>query len=155
MELVFEIRRCAQTTDDGSGSFQFRVTVEGINDPLDGFIKVSAIKITTESMDFKHGMDRMVRHADGRSKVEPVTLERVYSGLDEFSAWRTEVENGNIDRRTVGIEFLRNDGVTVVRKYTLLNAWPSDWELPDMDAGSSNTSVEKITLQVERVIQEA
>lgn len=142
-------------TNNYMGSFQFRVTVEGINDPLDGFIKVSGVKITTETMDFKHGMDRMVRHAPGRTKVENVTLERVYSGLDEFAKWRTDIENGTIDRRTVAIEFLRNDGVTVVRKYTLLNAYPCGWTLPDMDAGGSNTAVEKIELAVERVIQEA
>ncbi|MBK9649017.1 MAG: phage tail protein [Deltaproteobacteria bacterium] len=39
-------------------------------------------------------------------------------------------------------------------KYTLIAAYPSKWELPELDAGGSNTAVEKITLSVENVIQE-
>lgn len=141
-------------TNNYIGSFQFRVTVEGINDPLDGFIKVSPIVSTTENIEFKHGLDRSVRKAPGRTTFEDITLERVYSGLDEFALWRESIVNGNVDRRTVSIEFLRNDA-SVVRKYSMYNAYPSKWELPEMDAGGSNTAVEKITLSVEKVIQEA
>lgn len=141
-------------TNNYIGSFQFRVTIEGINDPLDGFVKVSALTSTTENITFKHGLDRSVRVAPGRTKVEDITLERVYSGLDEFSAWRESIVNGSIDRRTVSIEFLRNDG-SVVRKYSLYNAYPSKWTLPAMDAGGSNAAMEVITLSAERVVQEA
>lgn len=141
-------------TNNYIGSFQFRVTIEGINDPLDGFIKVSALTSTTENIQFKHGLDRSVRKAPGRTNFEDITLERVYSGLDEFAQWRENIVNGNIDRRTVSIEFLRNDG-TMVRKYSLYNAYPCKWVLPAMDAGGSNTAVEQITLSAERVVQEA
>ena len=141
-------------TNNYIGSFQFRVTVEGINDPLDGFIKCSAIVSTTENIQFKHGLDRSVRKAPGRTTFEDITLERTYSGLDEFAAWREQIVNGDIDRRTVSIEFLRNDG-SVVRKYSLYSAYPSKWELPEMDAGASNAATEKITLSVERIVQEA
>ena len=43
-------------TNNYIGSFQFRVTIEGINDPLDGFVKVSALTSTTENISFKHGL---------------------------------------------------------------------------------------------------
>jgi phage tail-like protein len=144
----------ANPTNVYIGSFQFRVTVEGINDPLDGFIKVSSIVSTTENIEFKHGLDANVRKAPGRTTFEDITLERVYSGLDEFAAWRESIVNGTIDRRTVSIEYLRNDG-TLVRKYSLYNAYPNKWELPEMDAGGSNTAVERVTLSVEKVVQEA
>jgi phage tail-like protein len=144
----------ANPTNNYIGSFQFRVTVEGINDPLDGFVKVSSIVSTTENIEFKHGLDANVRKAPGRTTFEDITLERVYSGLDEFATWREAIVNGTIDRRTVSVEYLRNDG-TMVRKYSLYNAYPSKWELPEMDAGGSNTAVERITLSVEKVVQEA
>lgn len=139
-------------TNNYIGSFHFRVTVEGINDPIDGFLKVGAITTTTENVDFKHGMDMSVRKAPGRTTYEDVVLERVYSGLDEFYAWRQGIEAGNIDRRTVSIEFLRPDHSTM-RRYVLLNAYPSKWELPAMDASGSQTAVEKITMAVEKVLQ--
>ena len=144
----------ANPTNKYIGSFQFRVTVQGINDPLDGFVKVSPIVSSTENLEFKHGLDRSVRKAPGRTSFDDITLERVYSGLDEFSQWRERIVNGELDRRTVAIEYLRNSG-EVVRKYSLYSAYPSKWELPEMDAGSSNAAVEKITLSVERVIQES
>jgi phage tail-like protein len=139
-------------TNNYIGSFHFRVTVEGINDPLDGFMKVSSITSTTENVDFKHGLDSSVRKAPGRTTFDAITLERVYSGLDEFYAWRQAIEAGNIDRRTVSIEFLRSDHSTM-RRYVLLNAYPSKWELPAMDASGSQAAVEKITMESEKVIQ--
>jgi len=140
-------------TNNYIGAFQFRVTIEGINDPLDGFTKVSSIVSSTENIDFKHGLDRSVRKSPGRTSFEDITLERVYSGLDEFSGWRERIVNGEIDRRTVSIEFMRNNA-EVVRKYSLYNAYPSKWELPEMDAGASNAATEKITLSVEKVVQD-
>lgn len=139
-------------TNSYLGSHNFRVTVAGINEPLDGFQKVSEITCTIEPMTFRHGLDKAVRKAPGRTNFEDITLERVYSGLDEFYMWHREVRNGKIDRRTVSIEFLKPDG-SVQRRYELYSAYPSKWQLPSMDAGSSNPSVEKITLSVERVEQ--
>ncbi|MED5373164.1 MAG: phage tail protein [Myxococcota bacterium] len=139
-------------TNNYIGSFHFRVTIEGINDPLDGFLKVSKITSTTENMDFKHGLDSAVRKAPGRTTYDDITLERVYSGLDEFYAWRQAIEAGNIDRRTVSIEFLRSDHTTM-RRYVLLNAYPSKWELPAMDASGSQAATEVITLSLENVLQ--
>jgi phage tail-like protein len=134
------------------GTFHFRVTVEGINDPLDGFIRVSAVTSETERMEFKHGMDRNVRQAPGRTKFNDITLERVYSGLDEFHGWRENIVNGIDDRRTVSIEYLKPDGSTM-RRYVMYGSFPYKWELPSMDAGSTQTAVEKITLAVEKVAQ--
>jgi phage tail-like protein len=140
-------------TNNYIGSFHFRVQIEGINDPLDGFIKVSSIVSTTENVEFKHGLDRAVRKNPGRTTFEDVVLERVYSGLDEFSAWRQRIVDGEIDRRTVSVEFLKPDGITVVRRYELYNTYPCKWELPELDGGGSNAAIEKITLAVERVVQ--
>jgi phage tail-like protein len=143
----------ANPTNNYIGSFHFRVKIDGVNDPLDGFIKVSSITSTTENLEFKHGMDRSVRKHPGRTSYDDVVLERVYSGIDEFSQWRQRIVDGDIDRRTVSIEYLKPDGVTVVRRYELYNTYPSKWELPEMDAGGSNTATERITLSVERVVQ--
>lgn len=140
-------------TNNYLGAFQFRVQISGINDPLDGFLKVSAITSKTEPIEFKHGMDRSVRKSPGRTSVNDVVLERVYSGLDEFARWRQAIVNGEIDRRTVSISYLKPDGSTVVRRYELYNCYPTQWELPEMNASSSATAVEKITLAVESYVQ--
>lgn len=143
----------ATPTNNYLGSFHFRVRIEGINDPLDGFLKISGITSKTEPIEFKHGLDRAVRKSPGRTTFSDVTLERVYSGLDEFAQWRQRIVDGEIDRRTVSIEYLKADGVTVIRRYELHNCYPASWELPAMDASSSATAIEKIALAVEHVVQ--
>ena len=131
-------------TNNYLGSFHFRVRIEGINDPLDGFLKISGITSKTESMEFKHGLDRSVRKSPGRTSFNDIVMERVYSGLDEFAQWRQRIVEGEIDRRTISIEFLKPDGATVVRRYELHNCYPSSWELPAMDAGSSATAIDYV-----------
>lgn len=132
------------------GSFHFKVIIDGIT-ANDGFLKVTPLVSETEVMTFKHGMDRVVRKAMGRTVFNAISLERVYSGLDEFSRWRDKIVSGIDDRRTVQIFYMAPNGTTVIRQYDCYNAWPSKWELPEMDGGSSNLAIEKIELQVERV----
>jgi phage tail-like protein len=134
------------------GSFHFKVTISGINDPLDGFMDCSGVKSTTEPMEFKHGMDTVVRKAPGRTVYEPITLTRAYAGYDEFTKWRDSIIAGNIDRRTVSIEYLRPDH-SVLTRFDLLGAWISRWESPDMNAMGSEGAKEKIELTYEVVIQ--
>lgn len=134
------------------GSFQFRVTVEGINDPLDGFTKISEIKKTIEPVEFRTGVNPMAHQGLGRTKVEAVTVERAYQGVDDLYQW-FEVCTRERDARTVTIDFLKPNGDTV-RRYILLGAWPSEWTLPAMDAGSSQVGIEKCKFVCENVIQE-
>ena len=136
-------------TNQYIGSYYFRVTVKG-NDSTDGFIRVSPVIARTETVDFKHGFDKNVRKIAGRTTYEPITLERVYQGTDEFRAWREEIERGSIRREDVTIEYCAPDG-TAVRTLLLGAAYPSGWEMPGMDSGNSQPAVEKITFAVESV----
>lgn len=134
------------------GTFSFKVQVQDINDPFDGFTKISEIKREIETMEWKEGMGRGVRKALGRMKCSDVTLERAYQGMDDFYAWFEHCTT-ETDKRTVTIDFLRPNGQTV-RRYVLLGAFPKDWTLPAMDATSSTIGIEKITLAVENMYQE-
>ena len=139
-------------TNSFIGSFNFKVKVEGMDHEFEGFTKCSAIKAKVEAITWKNGTDMYVRKAPGRTEWEDITLERIYSGRDELHTWWEEIISGNINRKMVSITFLRHDGSTVVRKYDLLSAFPSAWELPELDATGSNGATEKITLSCERVI---
>lgn len=134
------------------GTFQFRVTIEGINDPLEGFTKISEIKKEIETIEFKAGTDTGVRKSMGRVKVGDVTLERPYQGMDDFYVWFDTCTREH-DKRTITIDFLKPNGDTV-RRYVLLGSFPKDWTLPAMDAGASNIGIEKITLAIENMYQE-
>lgn len=135
------------------GSFNFLVKVEGFTTELDGFTSCSGVKSVTEVYDFKHGYDTHVRKAIGRTSYEPVVLERVYSGLDEFAAWRDRIEAGTQERRTVVIEYLTAN-FKIVSRFRLEQAFPSRWESPDLNALGSDAAVERIELTYEKAIRE-
>ncbi len=110
----------------------FRVTIEGFDED-DSFTSVSELTTKVEQIAYKHGMDRTVRMAPGRVTFSNVTLTRSYQGLDELHTWKSAVENGVDDRRTVSIEYMKDDG-SVVRRYECYGCFPVKWILPKMDS---------------------
>lgn len=138
------------STDAYVGGHNFMVEIEGIDTINTEFVNVSGVQSTTEVIDFAHGTDPYVRKTAGRVTFEDITMERVYKGVDDFYAWRMEVENGNIERRNITISMM-NTAFEVIRSMTLESAWPSGWVMPPMDASSSGPATESITLTCERV----
>lgn len=138
------------TTDNYVGTHNFQVAIPGMDVLNTEFVSISGVVSTSEEIEFMHGTDPYVRKTAGRVTYEPITMERVYKGVDDFYAWRLEVENGNIERRDVTVTMM-NSAFQAVRAMTLEGAWPSKWEMPNMDANSSGPALERITLTVERV----
>ena len=113
------------------GGAAYRITIEGVGEPVEGILKVSTIT--------------------GRTRSEDVTLERVYAGIDELTQWSQRIVAGEVDRRTVSIEVLGSDGA-ILRRYALLNAYPSKWVLPALE--DSGDAIERITLSTESIVTE-
>ena len=137
-------------TDNYVGTHNFQVQVEGIAVVNTEFVSVSGVVSETERITFMNDVTGYAETEAGATLYEPVTLERVYKGVDDFYGWRLDVENGNVERRDVTITMM-NAAFETVRTMTLDSAWPSKWEMPDMDASSSGPAMERITLQAERV----
>jgi phage tail-like protein len=141
----------------------FRVTIEGCDEDT-SFVSVSEVTTNIEAIEYKHGMDKTVRRAPGRVSFGNVTLKRSYQGLDELHQWKTSIENGIDDRRTVSVEYLKDDH-TVVRRYELYGCFPVMWKLPAMDSnpaavnsgvaglGTEYMALEEIEMTVEKVLQ--
>ncbi len=138
------------TTDSYVGTHNFQVEIDTLSVINTEFLSVSGIVSESEEIEFMHGVDPYVRKSAGRVTYEPVVMERVYKGVDDFYKWRLEVENGNIERKEVIIRLL-DSAFEVKREMVLEAAWPQKWEMPDLDAQSSGPAVERITLCVERV----
>jgi len=138
-------------TDNYIGNYQFVVQIDDVNEVNQTFVRVSGVVSNTETMEFMQGTDPYVRKGVGRTTWEEVTLERVYNGADEFYDWRVAIENGDISRRNVTVRLLKPNGEQA-REMTMYQAWPSRWELPEMDATGSGPATERIVLTVESVV---
>ena len=157
------------TTDDGSGirsaypnmaqqglnaygSYQFRVFIvtdaSGVQaDVNQAFVRISGVVTSSEDIEYMQGTDTSVGAAPGRTKFDDLQMERVYNGVDDFYKWRRRIEQGKMELGDLSIEMLDRVG-NPIRKIVCASEWPKRWEMPEMDATSSNLAMEKITLAV-------
>ena len=140
------------------GGFYFEVSFETESDDVSpgeinqSFTRVSGVVSQSEQMEFMQGTDPFVMKAPGRSSFEDVTLERVYNGQDAFYKWRKAIQGGAIIMGTVHIRIYKRDG-TEIRHMVCDHAWPSRWEMPELDASGSGPAIERITLTVREVYE--
>ncbi len=147
---------------DPYASFKFLVKWQsepnGSFEVVAGVSKVGALKRTTEVISHSEGGDISTpRHSPGRSKFEPVMLERGITFDPEFEKWAKLVYSTEGDgavsllnfRKNIIIELLNLQG-TVVRRYTVFRCWVSEYtSLPELDANANAIAFETITLQNE------
>lgn len=139
--------------DQYIGAFNFKVTIDDVAVENSKFMSVSGVVSTSETMEFMHGDDRYIMKQPGRASFEDVELKRVYQQVDSFYMWREEIEKGNIERKQVQVYLMLPNMTTVVRQMTIHRCYPSKWELPPMDASSTEVAVETITLTPSWVTQ--
>jgi phage tail-like protein len=135
------------------GAFNFKVEIDGVPVENSKFVSVSGVVSTSETMEFMHGDDRYLMKQPGRASFEDIELKRVYQQVDSFYMWREEIEKGNVQRKQVQVYLMLPDMITTVRQMTIHESYPSKWELPPMDASSTEVAIETITLTCSWVTQ--
>jgi phage tail-like protein len=139
-------------------NFKFRVKWSGRY--VAGVSKVSALKRTTEVVEFREGGDPSAsRKSPGRSKYEAITLERGVTHDPDFEEWANKVwrfgagpgaESSLADfRKDIFIDLFNEAGQKVV-SYKVYRCWVSELQaLPDLDANANAVAIEHIKLENE------
>ena len=138
--------------------FRFRAKWSG--KVVAGLSKMSALKPTSELVDYRAGGDPSTSHkSPGRTKYEAITLERGVTldpGFDSWasSVWRygaalgSDVSLPNF-RKDLYLERLDEAGQTVVI-YKVHRCWVSEYQaLPDLDAGVNVVAIQHLKLENE------
>ena len=133
--------------NDPLQKFMFRVTIPGLPAGL-GFQKVGGLTREVGVVEYLEGLYQHTHKLPGREKVGEVTLERGSYATKELETLYKKVLTDSNIRNTVIIEILNRFGETK-RTYKLAEAWVSKWEGTDLDAGSDDVAIEKLTLQFE------
>jgi phage tail-like protein len=120
--------------------------------------KVSALKRSADVIEYKEGGNAIILKGLGRTKYEPITLERGVTQDTDFITWADttqKLDNGHPDtslknlRREIRIQLLNEEGQPV-HGYIVHRCWVSEFQaLPDLDAGASAVAVEHIKLENE------
>jgi phage tail-like protein len=125
-----------------------------------GISKVSALKRATEVVEHREGGDPSTsRKSPGRTKFDPITLERGVTHDKEFEQWANKVWNFGSGlgsevslrdfRKNVIIE-LYNEAGQLAIAYKVFRAWVSEFQsLPDLDANANAVAIQTLKLENE------
>jgi len=139
-------------------NFKFRVKWDGRY--VAGISKVGGLKRSTEVVEHREGGDPSTsRKSPGRSKFEPITLERGVTHDTEFEKWANKVWNFGAGlgaeaslkdfRKDVIIE-LYNEAGQVVLAYKVYRCWASEYQaVPDLDANANAVAIQTLKLENE------
>ena len=146
------------TRFDPYKNFKFRVKWDGRF--VAGVSKASSLKRTTEVIEHREGGDPSTsRKSPGRTKFEPITLERGVTYDHDFEDWANKVwqfgaglgaEVALADfRKDVILDFY-NEAGQLALSYKIYRCWPSAYQaLPDLDAGGNAVAIETMVLENE------
>ena len=139
-------------------NFKFRVRWDGRF--VAGISKVGALKRTTEVVEHRVGGDPSTgRKSPGRSKFEPIMLERGVTHDPEFENWANKVwsfgaglgaESSLADfRKDIIIEMYNEAGQLAVA-YQVFRCWVSEFQtLPELDSNANAVAIQSIKLENE------
>lgn len=140
-------------------NYRFLVYFEQSTTPVAGVSKVSGIKRSSDVIEYKEGGNALIRKGLGRTKYEPITMERGVTFDTDFESWanyaqllvqgapQTSVKNL---RRLVRIELMDETGTLAVQRYLVYNAWVSEFQsLSDLDGAGNAVAIEHIKVENE------
>jgi phage tail-like protein len=144
--------------EDPYKNYRFLIYFVPGTEPVAAVSKISALRRSTEVIEYKEGGSAVILKGVGRTKYDPITLERGITQDTSFIAWAnfTQVlDQGNPAtslanlRREVRIVLLNEEGQPV-HGYILHRCWVSEFQaLPDLDAGGNAIALEHIKLENE------
>jgi phage tail-like protein len=144
------------TRFDPYRNFKFRIKWDG--EYVAGLSKCSALKKTTEVVDWREGGDPTHgRKLPGKTSYEPITMDKGMAHDEKFEAWANLVNNFEGDaamslanyRKEIVIDVYNLQG-NVVLSYIVHRCWVSEYTaVPDLDAGGNAVAIQTIKLENE------
>ncbi len=137
-------------------NFKFRIKWDGKD--VAGLSKCSALKKTTEVVDWREGGDASVsRKLPGKTSYEAITLEAGVTHDPSFEEWANKVNNYLGDakmslvdfRKDVVIDVSNLQGISVL-SYKVYGCWVSEYQaLPELDASGNAVMIQTLKLENE------
>jgi phage tail-like protein len=139
-------------------AFRFLIYFGSSTTPVAAVSKVGSLKRSSDVIEYKQGGDAITRKGLGRTKYEPITLERGVTHDPDFEDWANAAQKldkgapatslANL-RKEVRIDLL-NEAGQPVHRYLVHRCWVSEYQaLPDLDGGGNAVAIEHIKLENE------
>jgi phage tail-like protein len=139
-------------------TYRFLVYFGTSTSPVAAVSKVSTVKRSSDVIEYKEGGNAVILKGLGRTKYEPITMERGITYNHDFETWANAaqvLDKGSPStslaqlRRELSVVLLNEEAQPVYR-YLIHRAWVSEFQaLPDLDAGTNAVAIEHIKLENE------
>ena len=139
-------------------SYAFLIYIGASTTPVAGVSKVTGLKRSSDPIEYKQGGSAIILKGLGRTKYDPITLERGITHATDFEDWANAaqvLDKGNPStslknlRQELRIDFL-NEERQVALRFLVHRCWVSEYQaLPDLDAGQNAIAIEHIKLENE------
>ena len=139
-------------------NYRFLVYFGTSTTPVAAVSKVSAIKRMADVIEYKEGGNAIILKGLGRTKYDPITLERGVTQDPDFINFANYAQVLNQGapstslaklRQEIAITLLNEEAQPVIR-YLVHRCWVSEFQaLPDLDAGANAIAIEHIKLENE------
>jgi phage tail-like protein len=139
-------------------SYAFLIYMGTSTAPVAGVSKVTGLKRSSDVIEYKEAGNAITLKGLGRTKYEPITLERGVTHDTDFENWANAaqvLDKGAAStslkklRQELRIDFLNEERQPALR-FNIHRCWVSEYQaLPDLDAGSNAVAIEHIKLENE------
>jgi phage tail-like protein len=123
--------------------FRFLVEIEGI--ATGGFIRVKGLQREVKYESYREGGVNEYEHKLFTQVSYPIVVLERGLALEELWKWALAASEGNIQRKTVWIR-LQDEAGEKAWAWQLDWAFPVKWSASDLDANSSQVTMESIEL---------
>ena len=139
-------------------TYRFLVYFGNSTIPVAAVSKVGAIKRSSDVIEYKEGGNAVILKGLGRTKYEPITLERGVTQDKDFITFANYAQVLDQGAPTTSLANLRkeisivllNEAAQPVLRYTVHRCWVSEFQaLPDLDASANAIAIEHIKLENE------
>ena len=126
-------------------AYNFKLLINNITSGH--FVEVFGLGVHVERISYREaGNNSIVRAIPGRVTYPSVTLRFGVTNSDEAWQWLLTAVGGQVNRRNVSIVMLDPSGSTEVLRWNLLNAWPQEFRVAPLDAGSRELAIDALVL---------
>ena len=139
-------------------TYRFLVYFGTSTSPVAAVSKVTGIKRSSDVIEYKEGGNPIILKGLGRTKYEPITLERGVTEDMDFANWANMaqvLDHGSPStslaklRQDIRVDLLNEEGQPVWR-FFVYRCWVSEYQaLPDLDAVANAIAIEHIKLENE------
>jgi phage tail-like protein len=139
-------------------NYRFLVYFGTSTSPVAAVSKVSALKRSSDAIDYMEGGNGIILKGLGRTKYEPITMERGITFDTDFEDWANAAQVLNSGSPSTSLAKLRkeirivllNESAQPVHQYKVHRCWVSEFQaLPDLDASQNGVAIETIKIENE------